>query len=173
VSTPLRPARLLRIGAPGVPCHKGGMSEIWFYHLQQKPLEQTLPVLVARSRERGWRVVIRAGSSERLAVLDDVLWTFDEASFLAHGLASDPHPETQPVLLTTADERPNGAEVLFLVDRAPLPASYPYERVVMIFDGNDSDALESAREAWKVARSLRHSVTYWQQDDGGRWIKKA
>lgn len=166
-------AGLLPIGAPAVPCHKGGMSEIWFYHLQMKPLEQTLPVLVARSRERGWKVVIRAGSAERLAVLDDLLWTFDEASFLAHGLATDPRPETQPVLLTTRDECPNGAEVLFLVDRAPLPADYPYARVVMIFDGNDSEALESARQAWKVAKALGHAVTYWQQDEAGRWVKKA
>jgi len=149
------------------------MTEVWFYHLQNKPLEQTLPVLVARSRERGWAVVIRAGSAERLAVLDDLLWTFDEASFLAHGLASDPDPASQPVLLTTTDERPNGANILFLVDRAPLPAEYPYERVVMIFDGHDQEAVDSARAAWKVAKGLGHAVTYWQQDDSGRWMKKA
>lgn len=149
------------------------MSEIWFYHLQDRPLEQTLPVLLEKSRARGWKVVVRAGSSERLTVLDDLLWTYSDESFLAHGLASDEAPETQPILLTTADERPNGAEILFLVDHAPLPGAFPFERVVMIFDGNDADAVQSAREAWKTTKALGHAVTYWQQDDAGRWIKKA
>jgi len=98
------------------------MTEVWFYHLQGRPLERTLPVLVERARERGWTAVIRAGSTERLAVIDDLLWTYDDASFLPHGLASDDDPATQPVLLTTADERPNGAEIAFLIDNVPLPA---------------------------------------------------
>lgn len=149
------------------------MSEVWFYHLQTKPLEATLPTLVARSRERGWKVVIRAGSDERIAALDDLLWTFDEESFLAHGTAAEPEPETQPILLTTADEAPNGAEILFLVDGAALPSAWPFTRVVMLFDGNDAEAVTGAREAWKAAKALGHEVTYWQQDDAGRWIKKA
>lgn len=149
------------------------MSEVWFYHLQTKPLEATLPTLVARSRERGWKVVIRAGSDERVAALDDLLWTFDEESFLPHGTAAESEPETQPILLTTADEAPNGAEVLFLVDGAGLPAAWPFARVVMLFDGNDVEAVTAARAAWKDAKALGHEVTYWQQDDGGRWVKKA
>lgn len=149
------------------------MSEVWFYHLQGRPMEQTLPVLVERSRERGWRVMVRAGSSERLGVLDDLLWTYDEASFLAHGLASDANPESQPVLLTTGEERANGAEILFLVDNAAMPADLPYARVVMLFDGADTEALEAARTAWKRVKGEGHAVTYWQQDDSGRWQKKA
>lgn len=149
------------------------MSDVWFYHLQSQPLEAVLPTLVARSRERGWKVIIRAGSDERVQALDDLLWTYDDESFLAHGTAADANPETQPVLLTTEDGAPNNAEVLFLVDGAGLPAAWPFTRVVMMFDGNDMDAVAGARAAWKAAKALGHAVTYWQQDDGGRWVKKA
>lgn len=149
------------------------MSEIWFYHLTHSSLEQALPSLVEKSRGRGWSVVIRVGSQERLAVLDDLLWTYDEESFLAHGTAAEEGAENQPVLLTLADERPNGAEILFLVDGAPLPAEWPYARVVMMFDGNDSEAVNAARAAWKEAKALGHDVQYWQQDDSGRWARKA
>ena len=149
------------------------MSDVWFYHLQSQPLEQALPTLVSRSRDRGWRVVIRAGSDERVKVLDDLLWTYNDESFLAHGTSAEPNPETQPVLLTTADEAPNSAEVLFLVDGAGLPSEWPFQRVVMMFDGNDMEAVAGAREAWKIAKGLGHAVTYYQQDDGGRWVKKA
>ena len=149
------------------------MAEVWFYHLKHQPLEAALPTLVAKARERGWKAVIRAGSSERVAVLDEVLWTYDDASFLAHGLATDPNPETQPVLLTTEDERPNGAEILFLVDRAPMPAEFSFTRVVVLFDSSDREAEDAARETWRVVKGQGHAVTYWVQDENGRWTKKA
>lgn len=148
------------------------MAEVLFYHLTQSTLEQTLPVLVARTFERKQRSVIRAGSPERLAALDDLLWTFDEASFVPHGLASDANPEGQPVLLTTQDGRHNGAEVLFLIDSVPLPQDWDCKRVVVLFDEGDAEAKASARDQWKQVKALGHDCTYWQQDEGGRWVKR-
>ena len=46
-------------------------------------------------------------------------------------------------------------------------------RVVHIFDGHDIDAVVRAREAWAVAKEQGLTVSYWQQDEGGRWQKKA
>lgn len=149
------------------------MAEIWFYHLTRASLEETLPTLVERTRARGWKAVIRVGSPERLAALDDLLWTYDDESFLAHGTASEPDPEIQPVLLTLEDGLPNGAEVLFLADSAPLPATWPGERVIMLFDGADNEAVDHARGAWKDAKALGHQAQYWQQDETGRWARKA
>ena len=150
------------------------MAEVLFYHLTRRSLEQTLPILVARTHERGQRAVIRAGSDERLRALDDLLWTFDEASFIPHGLAGEPGPEGQPVLLTTGDERPNGAEVLFLVDGAPLPAAWDYARVVVLFDDADNEGRAIARDQWRQVKALGgHEATYWQQDETGRWTRKA
>jgi DNA polymerase-3 subunit chi len=48
-----------------------------------------------------------------------------------------------------------------------------YARVVHIFDGHDTDAVARAREAWAVAKEQGLAVSYWQQDEGGRWQKKA
>ena len=148
------------------------MTEVLFYHLTNSPLEQTLPVLVAKSRERDWRVVIRAGSEERLQAIDSLLWTYDESSFLPHGLASEPDPAGQPILLTTEDERPNNADVLILIDQAGLPREWPYVRVVLLFDDADKDAVEAARGCWKTVKDLGHDASYWQQDESGRWVKK-
>lgn len=153
--------------------YKTDMVEVWFYHLTRGSLEDTLPALVERTRARGWKAVIRVGTAERMAALDDLLWTYDDESFLAHGTASEPDAQVQPVLLTTADGLPNDADVLFLADSAPLPGEWPRERVIMLFDGADPDALEHARAAWKEAKTLGHPVQYWQQDDSGRWSRKA
>lgn len=147
------------------------MAEVLFYHLQGQPLEKALPLLLEKTVEKGWNAVIRAGTEERLAVLDEALWSYKEDSFLPHGREEEGDAEHQPILLTTKDIRPNDAEVIFLVDRAPLPAAYDVERVVLMFDGEDPEALEEARAAWKVVKDLGHPATYWQQD-GGRWVKK-
>ncbi|MFT7524252.1 MAG: DNA polymerase-3 subunit chi, partial [Candidatus Paceibacteria bacterium] len=61
------------------------MAEVLFYHLTRTPLEVTLPDLLTKSRARGWNVVVRAGSAERLDWLDQRLWLGADTSFLAHG----------------------------------------------------------------------------------------
>lgn len=149
------------------------MAEVWFYQLMRASLEATLPTLVVRARARNWRVAIRVGSMERLTAVDDLLWTYSDDSFLAHGTDAELDPETQPVLLTLEDGAKNGAEVLFLIDGAPLPKVWPQERVIMLFDGRDPDAIEAARGAWREAKGLGHGVQFWQQDEDGRWQRKS
>ena len=51
------------------------MAEILFYHLTERTLEETLPGLVEKSLERGWKVVVQSGVEERLETLDAHLWT--------------------------------------------------------------------------------------------------
>ena len=150
------------------------MTEIWFYHLQRQPLEAVLPTLLERSLERGWRAVVRATSDERLSALDDHLWTFSDESFLPHGTDREPDVAAQPVVLTLGDRNPNGAAVLFLVEGAPVPEdATTYQRLMLLFDGNDEDALAAARAQWKSVKAAGHDATYWQQDPRGRWEKKA
>lgn len=148
-------------------------TEVYFYHLDQLPLERTLPGLVERTVERGWRAVIQAGTSERLEAIDQLLWTYREDSFLAHGTARDGAPADQPVFLTTGEENPNGAGIRFLVDGASLGQFSGYQRIVVIFDGQDQAALDRARAQWKTAKAQGCAITYWQQTAQGRWEKKA
>ncbi len=150
------------------------MTEIHFYHLLRQPLEAVLPPLLARSRERGWRAVVRATSEERIAALDDHLWTFSDDSFLPHGTDREPNAAGQPIVLTLAEANPNEASILFLVEGAPVPQDASgYERVALLFDGNDPDALAAARQQWQAVKAGGHALTYWQQDERGRWEKKA
>jgi DNA polymerase-3 subunit chi len=150
------------------------MTEVLFYHLQKQPLERVLPQLLERSVERGWRVVVQAASDERVDALDAHLWTYRDDAFLAHGTARDAEAAVHPIVLTTADHNPNGATVRFLVDGVPVPADAAnYERIVLLFDGEDADAVAAARERWGEAKAQGFDVTYWQTDENGRWVKKA
>jgi DNA polymerase-3 subunit chi len=150
-----------------------GVTEVLFYHLQNVPLEKVLPQLLEKSLERGWRAIVRAGGPERLEAINSLLWTYSDDSFLPHGTRSDGPPELEPVFLTVEDENPNAANVLFLVDGAAPGDLAPYDRCVLMFDGRDEAALGAAREHWKRLKAGGHDATYWQQNDQGRWEKKA
>jgi DNA polymerase-3 subunit chi len=150
------------------------MTEILFYHLQRHPLERVLPTLLEKSLERGWRVVVQAASEERAEALDAHLWTFRDDSFLPHGTWREAEARTQPILLTVQDDNPNGASVRFLLDGVALPADVAsYERIVLLFDGEDPDAVDAARARWSEAKQNGFAVTYWQPDENGRWQRKA
>jgi len=147
--------------------------EIYFYHLERRSLEEVLPTLLERSLERGWRAAVQAASEERVEALNTLLWTYREDSFLPHGTMRDGSPEAQPIYLTSGEDNPNSARVRFLVDGAALADASPYARVVFIFDGRDEAAVGRARADWQVAKAKGHTVSYWQQDEAGRWQEKA
>jgi DNA polymerase-3 subunit chi len=150
------------------------MTEILFYQLNGQKLEQILPPLITRSLERGWRVVVQASSEERVEALDAHLWTWRDDAFLPHGTWREAEAAEQPVLLTINAENPNGAAVRFLVDGAAVPAdASAYQRLVLLFDGDDPEALETARERWTSAKKDGFEVTYWRTDENGRWQRQA
>lgn len=148
------------------------MTEVLFYHLERASLDGVLPGLLEKTLERGWRAVVRAGSRARVEALDAHLWTYRDETFLPHGAGGE--GERQPVWLTDGDDAPNDPQILFLVDGAEtaVEAIDPFERCVMIFDGNDEDALSRARAFWKAAAGAGHAATYWRQSPEGRWEKQ-
>ena len=150
------------------------MTEILFYHLKGQRPEQVLPALLQKSLERGWRVVVQAASEERIDALDAHLWTWRDDSFLPHGTWRDAEAAQQPILLTPNGDNPNGAAVRFLIEGARIPDdASAYERVVLLFDGEDPEALETARTHWAEAKSAGFEVTYWQADEKGGWRRQA
>lgn len=149
------------------------MTEVLFYHLEHQPLDRVLPNLLERTLERGWRAVVQCGSPERCEALDTLLWTYREESFLPHGTAKDGPATDHPIYLTAEDDNPGQAQVRFLVDGA-VPGSFEgYVRIVYLFDGRDSAAVEQARSDWRRVRGQGLAVTYWQQAASGRWEKRA
>ena len=148
------------------------MTEIGFYHLTRTSADQALPVLLGRTLAAGKRAVVQCGSDERLAALDTALWLCPEPDWLPHGSAKDGNADLQPIWLTTADEAPNNASFLFLIDGADTTALPSFERVFDLFDGRDDAALASARGRWRAAKAAGHTLAYWQQTPTG-WERKA
>jgi DNA polymerase-3 subunit chi len=149
------------------------MTEILFYQLKGQTLEQVLPGLLQRSLDRGWRVVVQASSPERVEALDAHLWTWRDDAFLPHGTWRDSEAAEHPVLLTLNADNPNGAIVRFLIEGAAMPENASaYQRIVLLFDGEDAESLDAARARWREAKSAGFEVTYWQTDERGGWRRQ-
>ncbi|MDX2483311.1 MAG: DNA polymerase III subunit chi [Pseudodonghicola sp.] len=151
------------------------MGAAYFYHLTRRPLEQTLPLLLDKARAVGWRIVVRGSDAGRLDWLDEKLWQQGaEDGFLPHGRAGGPHDADQPILLTTTAESPNTPACLMTVDGAEVTPEEvkSLERVCILFDGFDPEALNRARGQWKTLTTAGCSAQYWSEESG-RWEKKA
>lgn len=150
------------------------MTEILFYHLERASLDSVLPGLLEKTLERGWKAVVRCGSRDMVTRLDEILWTYNDESFLPHSSGKEAAAE-QPVWLTDSADMPNGANLLFLVDNASAQTCElgSLTRCVTIFDGGDENAVSAARAFWKDVKAAGHDATYWKQSPQGRWEKQA
>ena len=128
------------------------MTEVLFYHLQNMSLENVLPPLLEKSLERGWRVVVQSTSPERTDALDAHLWTYTDDSFLPHATWRAVDAPDQPIILSVDSDS--------------------YERLVLVFNGDDDEALAAARGVWTDCKARGFEVTYWQADERGRWQRR-
>lgn len=151
------------------------MGAAYFYHLTRSPLERSLPMLLGKAREAGWRVALRGRDPARLRRLDDLLWEGAPESFLPHGLWDGPAPQDQPILLLPETaQAANAPDCLMAIDGAQISAAEveASARVCIIFDGNDPAAVEAARGQWKAITKQGATAQYWSEESGG-WEMKA
>ncbi len=150
------------------------MGAVYFYHLTQRPLEQTLPVLLDKARQAGWRIAVRGVDPGRLDWLDEKLWLGPEEGFLPHGRAGGPHDQMQPILLTTDKQAANAPSCVMAIDGAGVDPEEvtALERVCILFDGTDAQAVQHARGQWKALTGAGCAAQYWSEESG-RWEKKA
>jgi DNA polymerase-3 subunit chi len=150
------------------------LGAAYFYHLTRRPLEETLPMLIGKARQAGWRVAVRGRDSARMDWLDQKLWLGPEDGFLPHGRAGGAHDARQPVLLTTGPQAANDPACVMTIDGAEVSAEEvaALERTCVLFDGNDPAAVQTARVQWKALTDKGCAAQYWSEESG-RWEKKA
>lgn len=145
------------------------MSEIGFYHLTRTGLNAALPALLGRTLAAGEKAVVACADERQMTDLDNALWQCQNPDWLPHGTAQTPHPEWQPIYLTTGTENPAEARFLFRVGGVEASPE-GFTRVFDLFDGNNEDAVQAARQRWRAAKEAGHGLTYWKQEDRG-WVK--
>ena len=153
------------------------MTEYWFYHLQQSPVEQVLPDILEKTYAKGWRALVKVGpllgeGTPELGRLDKFLWTYKKNGFLPHGRDDEPLADQQPILLTIQGaDNSDGADVVVLVGGAKMDDIGQAQRCITILDGGDEQDKRIARARWKTAKDAGLKTAYWRQDDYGKWMQ--
>lgn len=107
--------------------------------------------LADKAYRQGRRIYIHAGSQAEVQMLDQLLWTFREQSFLPHGVAGQADPHVTPVLL--GQEQAPEREDDVLINLAPQVPSFfsRFQRVAEIIDGHPQTR-SAGRERYRFYR---------------------
>lgn len=147
-------------------------KEVWFYHIVRTDLERVLPDLLQKTLGRGWRALVQFPDGDDVERWNELLWTYDPASFLPHGSLKDGQVERQPVFLTTGSGNANGANVLFLANGVFQDDISAFERCIVLFKDSDTATVEQARNYWRQNKDKGYVLKYWQQTPSGQWELK-
>lgn len=147
------------------------MTEIRFYHLTTRGVDQALPEVLQKALTAGHRIVVRTRDSAEAERLNQLLWTWNPDSFLPHGTQKDGHAADQPIWLTPGNDNPNNATVLILTAGQNAGDLAAYTLCCDLFDGRDETQVTGARARWTNYKDSGHSLTYWQQGEKG-WEQK-
>ena len=101
------------------------MTRVDFYHLQKQTLEQVLPKLLEKAYSTGKNIKIKVGNEMRVEFINSHLWTFDDTSFIPHGSKKDGFAELQPIWLSSDNDNPNLAALLFWSTEPPSAQMMP------------------------------------------------
>lgn len=149
-----------------------GQTDYWFYHLEASTLEGVLPGLLEKTLEKGWRALVKL-PQEKLAEMDAFLWTFRDDAFLPHGRDDEPMETLQPILLSATKDSAEGFDAVFLIDGAELSDMAGVSRAMVMINGRSQEDITRERGRWKALKEAGESLSYYQQDERGRWTKKA
>jgi DNA polymerase III subunit chi len=109
--------------------------------------------LAEKAVDQGKRVHVQTASHADAQRVDDLLWTFNDGSFLPHEILSGGAPSHARVMVTLGDG-PAPADhrqlLINLTDGLP-PESQSYERIAEIVDA-DPERKRIARERYKQYR---------------------
>ena len=136
-----------------------------FHDLDGAPLDFGLGRLLEAALAEGRRTCVRLGQEERVAALDQGLWTYRNDSFLPHGSEGD--PSEQPVWLTAETGNPNGADLLVIVDDASMADRDGFADTVYLFDRRDPAMRDIARDRFAAFRDEGSRPAYLRFGPGG------
>ncbi len=150
------------------------MTQIIFYSTAPLQVEKTLFALLEKSLEKGNRSLLLFKDKEKCLSVNEQLWTYKQNSFLPHISEDDQIYDNidVPVYLSTKNENPFKAELLFSIDGF-LPDNIDhFERVIIIIDVNDELLNEKYKNYYLDINKNFEDIVFYKSDDNGKWIEK-
>ena len=151
------------------------MASVDFYHLTHSTAAEALPFLLSRTMEAGRKAMVCC-PKERFNPVSTAIWSGRQDSWLPHGIQGRDEEDAGlcPIWITDdASDNRNGSSFWFFLGGVEPLAQDPAERVFVLFEARDESAVAAARAQWKALQGGGHELGYLQQDESGRWSKRA
>ena len=116
--------------------------QIDFYVLQEQSPGNRFKLacrIVEKAYRLGHRVYVRTGNSDDTNVLDDLLWTFSQNSFVPHQLSAENDARESPVVIGEHPPAVEGTDVVISVADNPVSDFTAYPRIVEIVGCKDNE----------------------------------
>lgn len=129
------------------------MTRVEFIRLNRPERARTLCDLAEEFYQAGKRVVVRVQDENQGLTLDQFMWTWKKAAFIPHVYQSgavECHDE--PVVIVSAEENPNGAEVLLMGVPCSLAFLRHFRHVIDFAEAFDEERLAESRERFRSYR---------------------
>jgi len=149
------------------------LPEILFYKTLPLEVEKTFYSLVEKSNEKGLISVAIFNNEEKLDLINDFLWTNKQDSFLPHVKRSDEIVTdfSIPLYLTTEEENPYNAEILFSIDGYIPKKIDSWERLIFIADPNDNALLEKYKKFYETIKRDFKKINFYKKTENGKWAE--
>ena len=128
------------------------MTRVDFYILPPNVLQDRFVCTIAdKAWQNGNNVYIHTGNSESATLLDNLLWTFNDISFLPHGLYEKNDLGNNPVLIGWNDQLPEQCQVMINLTE-DIPATADQISSIIEIVTTDSKDRQFARNRYRNYR---------------------
>lgn len=143
------------------------MTEATIYKLTNNPWRKVFPKLIEGVVNKGNKVHVYC-DTEKVSEIDNLLWSFEQLSFLPHATSEDPHLNEQPVIISSNAKSVNGAKVLAITNDI-IPDNYSdYEKILLVCDATQHQTIPKLIQALE---SKKINCNYFIQSIQGAWDK--
>ena len=127
------------------------MTQVDFYLLDEQAGENRQHYvcrLTDKAYRQGRRIYIHTESPAETRMLDSLLWTFRDQSFVPHGVAGLADPEITPVIIGDTEPPEQVDDVLINLSPRVPPFFSRFQRVAEVVDHHES-AKRTSREHYR------------------------
>jgi DNA polymerase-3 subunit chi len=134
------------------------MGRVDFYVLpENSQRERFVCGLAAKAMQTGHRVYIYSPDQHVAELLDEMLWTFQDISFVPHEMTTNALIADCPVLIGSEEKLPTGCDVMINLSESVPASADQCSRVVEIVAGNEN-MKKHARDRYRNYRERQFEL---------------
>ena len=134
------------------------MARVDFYILPDgSSVDRFACSITGKAWSKGNRVHIHTASEQAATMLDNLLWTFRDISFVPHELFAKDQTEDAPVTIGYGPDYPNRSQVIINLDNSVPEFVAKFERIVEIVGGDENNK-RYARQRYRQYRDNDYEV---------------